>query len=623
MNKLNEIVDFYLKSETNYALMITGEWGVGKTYYFNNILKNQIKKTSTFKDNERKYKPIYISLFGLKSVEEIQTSIFLNLYPLLKNKTIKLAANIGKVLIKGIMNLKNLGDYYDFVSEIDIDEKDWIKLNELVICFDDFERLSDKLNIEEFIGFVNTLVENENVKVVLIANENKIKKENYHALKEKVVGNSIEFIPDFKDSFNNLINIKFQDYKIYHSFLKQNSDYIYNAFFKHSSNLRILSFSLTYFHLIHSEYQLGISKLSILKTKEIEILEKLFKFSIAIAIEYKQGNISYTKKEELNNIGIYNWKNLLPENTGTWVKTEEKSVTKKSYRQDFIDKYYIDDKYYFFNSIYEFYTGGGVLNGVTLISEIKNAFHIEDNKILPQYEILNDLDYPNVFSISEGKNKELITLMLNYAFRGDYDLKQYLTVFILSTRFGNPLKFNIKKLEKKIIQGMKLGKKSYDYIHSLDFHLYIDQNFEFKENAINIRFATLEINDSILEDSKKKEQERLVHLCYKDFEAFYSEILQSNNLLYTPFFHTLSSYKFYLLFLRSNNLNRYNIIELLKSKYSKVPAPELLIERDFFEKLQKNILKKIKSLPKSGISPFLFKELNRIISLIISSYNPI
>src|SRR5699024_285767 len=168
MQQLEEIVNYYLTSDTNYALMITGEWGVGKTYYFKNILRHQIKETPTFADNSKKYKPLLVSLFGLKSVEEIQTEIFLSLYPILKNKTVKLGASIGKALIKGIMHLKNLGEYYDYVSDVEVDKGEWVNFTELVICFDDLERLSENLNIEEFIGYVNSLVENENVKVLII-----------------------------------------------------------------------------------------------------------------------------------------------------------------------------------------------------------------------------------------------------------------------------------------------------------------------------------------------------------------------------------------------------------------------------------------------------------------------
>ena len=47
MQKIIDIVKDYLTRETNNALLITGEWGVGKTYFFNNILSKEIEKGST------------------------------------------------------------------------------------------------------------------------------------------------------------------------------------------------------------------------------------------------------------------------------------------------------------------------------------------------------------------------------------------------------------------------------------------------------------------------------------------------------------------------------------------------------------------------------------------------
>lgn len=245
MQRLDEIVDYYLRSDTDYAIMITGEWGVGKTYYFKNVLKKQISETPTFADNQKKYRPLLVSLFGLKSVEEIQTEIFLSLYPLLKNKTVKLGASIGKSLIKGIMHLKNLGAYSDYVTEMEVDKGDWIRFGELAICFDDLERLSENLNIEEFIGYINTLVENENIKVLIIANEDKIDKKKYFALKEKVVGNSIEFIPDLSISFDSIINTKFIGSPSYKEFLITNKEFILDVFTTKSFQSKNTCFCLT------------------------------------------------------------------------------------------------------------------------------------------------------------------------------------------------------------------------------------------------------------------------------------------------------------------------------------------------------------------------------------------
>lgn len=45
MEKLNEIVIDYIKTEdTDYALMINGKWGCGKTYYLEHEFKDIVEQ---------------------------------------------------------------------------------------------------------------------------------------------------------------------------------------------------------------------------------------------------------------------------------------------------------------------------------------------------------------------------------------------------------------------------------------------------------------------------------------------------------------------------------------------------------------------------------------------------
>jgi len=211
MQQIKEIVKQYLQMDTNYALMITGDWGIGKTHYFKHTLKKEISETPVFSDNDKNYKPILVSLFGIKSVEEIQSEIFLCLYPFLKNTKIKLSATIGKAIVKGILHLKGFGEYSKYVEEIDVNKKSLINFEELVICFDDLERKSENLKIEELIGYINSLVENENVKILLIANEEKIEDSSYKKLKEKTVSKGMRKEwkkQNYKGPLENYLNIE-------------------------------------------------------------------------------------------------------------------------------------------------------------------------------------------------------------------------------------------------------------------------------------------------------------------------------------------------------------------------------------------------------------------------------
>ena len=98
MNEIDKIISDYLQVEnTDYAIMINGDWGCGKTHYLNNDLKNLVERMVVPKSNLNKttqkirgffgkrkqgneegiyYKPAYISLYGLSSAEDFYQRVF-------------------------------------------------------------------------------------------------------------------------------------------------------------------------------------------------------------------------------------------------------------------------------------------------------------------------------------------------------------------------------------------------------------------------------------------------------------------------------------------------------------------------------------------------------------------
>lgn len=606
MKQLNDIVDYYLKNDSNYAIMITGDWGIGKTHYLKKTLTKQIKETPTFKNAEKTYKPIIISLFGLSNIEEIQTEIFLSIYPLLKNKAIKLGASIGKSLVKGILKLKGLEEYGQILSETETNKNDWINFNELVLCFDDFERLSENLSIEELVGFINSLVENESIKIIILANEDKISEGNYHALKEKVIGNSIEFIQDINSVFDSLIEDKFTGYTEYTAFLKIHKQYIIDIFTLDSSNLRTLSFILTYFHTIYSSYTNSLSRTDVLKHYEAEIIPKLFKFSISIGCLYKAGKISFKKRENLEKFGFFNFDDL--ELDGFKTKTK-KTEEEKSIRERFIEKYYKDEIYNFFPSIYEFITGGSTFNPVDLISELKSHLHIQENNVPPAYDVFSKLSYPHVFSLTDVKYNSLTRQMLTFSDQGKFDHQHSLTIFYFASRFENPLNLDLDKLEKRVIKGLKKGIDKYSYVPSLDLDLNIQDSSTIKAHLINIKKIALEINEGLIQEINNDKYSKIEDLYTINFEEFFFALVDKNqNLRYEPVFESFNVKKFYSFFINADGEVKWKIINLFKHRYTEYANSELKLEIMFLEGLILKIEKKMDSLPKKGLKSFVYNE---------------
>lgn len=620
MQNLEGIVDLYLKMGTNYALMITGDWGVGKTYYFKNTLKPKISKTPLPTDNQKVYKPILVSLFGLKSVEEIQSEIFLGLYPYLKTQSIKLGASIGKAITKGILLVKGLGEYSKYVEGMEINKNTLINFEEIVICFDDLERISKSLNIEEFIGYVNSLVENENVKILIIANEGKINDDKYILLKEKVVGNSIEFIPNLSDSFESILAEKFSGFKQYKDYLEKNKELVLKVFTQKSTNLRILIFAISYFHEIFAEVLNKLFNEDNLKEKQEEILLNLLKFTIAVSIEYKEGEISFKKRNALDNPEPLFWSDFLSPINGNQLSSNNKDEPVKTYKETFIDEYFKNENFNFYNSIYDYITGGNTFDYFSLIDELKIIYHIIENQIEPQYEIYNKLGYPTCFTLTDAEYLLETKKMLNFSYKGEYDISLYMTVFHFATRFNNPLNLNIEHLEKKLINGLVKGKNKFKYNQNLDLQMHISSDSEYKQNLINIQKAALNINKDLLAESKLSEAKQLEKLCYNDFNEFSKRVLDfQSTLSFEPIFSKFNTEDFYSFFYASEPIVRWEILSFFTTRYKDASSSYLKSEIPFLKGINEKILEESSSIFGRNISGFVFKEFASCLQIAIDN----
>ena len=134
---IESVVIDYIKEQTpQYAIMINGDWGSGKTYFYMNTLCEAINKEESIQTNKRKC--MYISLYGLNSVEQISKQIVFGLLGekhrgkiegisnIISTMSRAFTASLGKVNI----DISSMGDLLSLINT-----------NKLIICFDDLERL--------------------------------------------------------------------------------------------------------------------------------------------------------------------------------------------------------------------------------------------------------------------------------------------------------------------------------------------------------------------------------------------------------------------------------------------------------------------------------------------------
>lgn len=163
----NEFSDIYK------CVLIKGEWGIGKTYFLR-------KKYLCDK------KHIYISLFGLDSIEEIKIEIYSKL-----NKVLNFIKN-GINRIKGSsINLPFTSisiPYLENDIENAIEKK--CKKEKFIIVIDDLERKSSNIKMEAILGIIESISNIKNSLIIVVANENKInekEKSIYLNFSEKVI----------------------------------------------------------------------------------------------------------------------------------------------------------------------------------------------------------------------------------------------------------------------------------------------------------------------------------------------------------------------------------------------------------------------------------------------------
>lgn len=202
----------YIESANpQYAFLITGGWGAGKTYYIERYIERQ---------NSEKIKIVKISLFGLSRTSEINERLFEQLHPILGSKYARLAGKLAKGAISFGVKLDLNSDnspestvsakldkieVLDFFSSAD-------SKKEIILVLDDLERSG--IPLKDSLGYINELTDIVNVKVILLFNEGEVddsQKQLYRLFKEKVIGKTFEVshdleevLTDFLDGFDKI-----------------------------------------------------------------------------------------------------------------------------------------------------------------------------------------------------------------------------------------------------------------------------------------------------------------------------------------------------------------------------------------------------------------------------------
>ncbi len=172
----------------NYAVMIDGDWGCGKTYFVKEYLIDKIEQNETEKkkkDEDYNIKRIvYISLYGVKSVDEVSKQVFMESYLAKAGKAKGILRKgtevVGTLLPVAFDVIKSFTGIESDADKVSGAVNTFLSIKNSIFIFDDLERCDCPVN--EILGYINGFVEHEGLKVILVANQ-----KNYKGNQKRII----------------------------------------------------------------------------------------------------------------------------------------------------------------------------------------------------------------------------------------------------------------------------------------------------------------------------------------------------------------------------------------------------------------------------------------------------
>lgn len=178
-----ELLKSKINKEGAMSLLINGDWGIGKTFVTQRVLKDA-----------KNLDYIYVSVFGKKTLQEVNSEIikkillptFCKIKPSVGNNFFKdITTQMGKDIIS-----KKTGISFDLISYLEKISIESINLSDknYIFVIDDIERKSDDYSIKELFGIIEKLKDKS--KVIILVNKQKMNesdKEILEKFKEKVI----------------------------------------------------------------------------------------------------------------------------------------------------------------------------------------------------------------------------------------------------------------------------------------------------------------------------------------------------------------------------------------------------------------------------------------------------
>lgn len=486
LNLLEDIVIEYINNQVTIgALQIDGPWGSGKTHYMKNVIIPRIEDNELERGKDGLYSeriPLLISLFGLKSIDEISRQLLFASTHRRYGLSEKRIENLKTVACK-VAKLIPYVKEFDWEKAFQTSPSTCLKLlgEDVIIILDDLERASEDIKTEDILGFVNDLIENYNFKVILISNQSKIKNlDKVRQFREKVVDKTIPFeidtfsiIKRMAAIYNPLLPLFIESDEIIGYLDNHTKDQNNNT---QLSNLRTIRFALNQFGPIFNYFvkETNYEDIPKITLKKLYIL---WRFTLAISIEFRLGNISLDKQNNLENAGmLFRFSHLTQD-----LKVESEENKEKSFEENFIEQYYekFDLSYLFIPEVYDYILKGGKIDFENIDKRISKELGVweDDNiskelsfvyKFPSQIHYLSDEDAPAQFLkflelISQGYAEKISDFIYAASILMNYKEVANIKEDEIIRKINNGIDIFISKIDRDSIGSYKQELEMYCY----------------------------------------------------------------------------------------------------------------------------------------------------------------
>ena len=546
---VESILDYVRSDYTDYAIMINGEWGSGKTHFWNNKIK---KKIESMQLNGKRYTTIYMSLYGISNLEEISKKIFIETTQLMDKNLRKFMQANGQTTIPEYAKTGlDMANFFGVTQNGDkVDYADFFSTDDKVLCFDDLERAN--VDVIDILGYINNFVEHDHIKTIIICNEKELstklkssnlemktfiatylldkqgelnkadkpmvekirdkiehvfdKANDYERIKEKLIGETFEYAPKFDYIINGIL-LRYENDPDLIRFLRENTRLIISTFERSGTrNLRILKHSLNDFKKIFNMVNKAYPNTS------NRVMQTMLIFTIAISFEIKAGKI--TKDKFVNIKDNEEYKSIL-------VSSRVLMDNRQFYIKEFDSNYYYNFKaeYRFFKFI-EYYVRTRIFDMKLFKQDMETIRNTVDINNLPGYKRLLTEEY---WKISDDEFGDVINSALEDVKAGNLELIDIVKIYAYFSYFSKKglIKEDLKVLKVIFFNGMNIASLKSNYCDNVDEELSKIAIDEWQEDMDDILKHFNNLNSQLLDKMYKERAEEVFKCIPMRMEQFY------------------------------------------------------------------------------------------------------